>query len=161
MMKSLKFALPALAIAGLMGGASAYAEDKAPAMKPEAVAKYRHNQMEAIGKHTKLMYMITAGDVTYSKHAVAHAEALHGMVKTIPDMFPKGTGPDKVKSDSKAEIWTQWDNFVKLSKESEAATGKLVEASKSGEMAQIQAAFKDVRKSCGNCHDLYQEEDDH
>jgi cytochrome c556 len=67
--------------------------------------------------------------------------------------FPEGTGPDKVKSDSKAEVWSKRADFEKAVTDYTAATEKLVEAARTGDLAQIQPAFGAVGKTCGGCHD--------
>ena len=146
----------------------AEASSTAPAMTApaatapaEAYTAYRHNQMEAIGKHMKLLYMISEGKAPFVGHATAHAEAMHALVETIPELFPAGTGPDKVKSDSLPEIWQQWGKFVELSKENAVETGKLVEAAKTGDVAKLKTQFQATRKSCGSCHDMFRVDDEH
>ena len=128
---------------------------------PDVYRDYRHNEMEAMGKHMKLLYMITSGKAPFPAHAVSHAEALHALTTHIPDMFPAGTGPDKVKSDSKAEIWKDWGRFLDLSKAAEAETAKLVEVAKAGDAAKLGEQFQATRKACGNCHDVFKVEDEH
>lgn len=137
---------------------------KAPATTtadPANVVKYRHNQMEALGKHMKLLYMIVGGEVPYTGQAAAHADAMHTLVATIPELFPAGTGPDKVKTDSLPAVWSQWDKFLQSATEAEQATAKLAEVAKGGDMAKLKAQFDVTRKACGSCHELFKEDDEH
>ena len=78
----------------------------------------------------------------------------------MADWFPEGTGPDSgIKTDALPAIWESKDDF--LAKESafqEAAT-KLVAATETGDIAAIEAAFKETGGTCKACHDKYRLDD--
>lgn len=141
----------------------AAAEGQPPALKagadPKAIAKYRHNQMEIVGKHNKALRQLVNGEVDVPGELVLHAESLAALSKDIPRLFPAGTGPDKVKSDSKAAIWKDWDKFVAESNKAAQETAKLAELAKAGDMKAIGEQLNAVGKSCGSCHDLFRVED--
>jgi len=140
------------------------AQGTAPTLKagadPKAIAKYRHNQMEIVGKHNKALRQLVNGEVDVPGELLLHAEALAALSKDIPRLFPAGTGPDqKVKSDSKAAIWKDWDKFVAESNKAAQETTKLVEVVKAGDMKAIGEQLNVVGKSCGSWHDLFRVED--
>ena len=129
---------------------------------PELVVKYRHKVMEAAGSHMGALAMIIKGESTRAADVQMHATALADIAKVVPELFPEGTGPQAgVQTESKAEIWTmktEWDAAVKAFQDE---TNRLVEVSKGGDMAAIQAQFGQVGGSCGDCHDLFRVDDDH
>lgn len=65
--------------------------------------------------------------------------------------------PGSEKGDTKAapEIWTNLGDFQKLDNDSHAAALKLEASAKGGDMKQVAAAFGDLGKTCGACHNKY------
>ena len=128
---------------------------------PEATVKYRHKLMEAAGSHMSALSMIVKGESPRESDVAMHANALADIAKVVPHVFPAGTGPDVVPSDSKAEIWTktsEWQAAVKVFQDESA---KLAELAKAGDMAAVKGQFGKVGGSCGDCHDLFRVDDDH
>lgn len=147
----------ALALTTLVATAS----DAPPALNGSAenIVKYRHTHMELMGRHSKTMRMILKGEVPFKEDLAGHAAALNALSQNIPAMFPAGTGPDKLKSESKPAIWAQWAKFVEASNTMKTASGKLMEATKGTDMAAINAAMTETGKACGGCHDTFKVED--
>ena len=86
----------------------------------------------------------TAGDLVFRAMAIA------SLADRVPSLFPKGS--DKGKTRAKAEIWQKWADFEKAVKAFQDATGKLVEAADSGDMAAVGAAMGNLGQACGGCH---------
>ena len=65
--------------------------------------------------------------------------------------------PGSDKGDTKAapEIWTNLGDFQKLDNDSHAAALRLEAAAKGGDMKAAAAAFGDLGKTCGACHNKY------
>lgn len=124
------------------------------------VVTYRHNVMEAMGKHMRLSSMIVKGEVDRKGDLVGHAEAMHNLSKGFTDLFPADTAPSKVKTDSKPEIWKKWDDFKALNDKFIGETEKLVEVAKGGDMVAYKAQFEAVGQVCGDCHDGFRVEDE-
>jgi cytochrome c556 len=144
-----------LLISSLFIAALAGAAEPAPA----GIVAYREAGMKAIASHFKSISMILKGEVNRPQDITAHAAAIAAMSHDLPSQFPAGTGPDKVKTEAKAELWTQWAEFEKQSKAFEAETAKLVQVAVTGDSAAIQAQFGKVGQSCGSCHDLFRIKD--
>jgi cytochrome c556 len=93
--------------------------------------------------------------------ATAGATDLIETMQKIPDVFPPGTeGPNpEGKYAPKAEVWSDWKDFLA---HRDAAAGKaeaLLVAVKTGDKANIQTAFADLGKNgCGTCHAKFREE---
>jgi len=126
---------------------------------PQNLVKYRGQVMGAMGKHMKMSSMIIKGEVDRTKDAAYHAESLDKTAKILMALFPEGTGPDAVKTDAKAEVWSDSEGFKAAVKAYSDATAQYVEVASSGDMAAIKSAFGQVGKSCGGCHDSYKVDD--
>jgi cytochrome c556 len=78
--------------------------------------------------------------------------------ESIVSRFPKGTGigdAGVAKSRALQDIWTKPDAF-KASADAMTTTLKNVEAAlATGDKAKVEAAFAQVGKSCGGCHNTF------
>lgn len=84
------------------------------------------------------------------------AKEIMGTAEMIPDLFPKGSTKGKTKA--KAEIWDNWDDFTKKSKNLSKAAGELADAAKAKDDAAVTAKIKAVSGACGDCHKPYRAE---
>lgn len=73
--------------------------------------------------------------------------------KAFVGMFPAGSNVGDTKA--LPTIWSDMAGFQAASKATETAAGALAEAGKSGDLTRVAAAFGEVGKSCGTCHDKY------
>lgn len=149
-----------LALVALAAATPAFSGDKPkgpPA--PKTIATYRHTVMEGMSKHSGAIRMIVSGEVDRKQDLVAHAEALAAFGPTLVALFPVGTGPDKLKTDAKAEIWTKWADFETAAKSFETESAKLVEVAKTGDFDAFKVQYGAVGKTCGGCHDSFLTED--
>ena len=132
---------------GVLAGAVAYAADEA-----KDVVKYRKSVMKAQSAHLKAIKAIVRGKVGFTGQLGNHAMALDLTGKGLTDLFPAGTGPDKIKSRAKADIWQDWKKFEATAKKLQAETAKLVKIANGGDKKAVAAQFKAVGKACGGCH---------
>lgn len=129
------------------------------ALNAAAVVKYRHNQMEMMGKYNKAIRAILQGEVAYNDQLLGHAQGLETLTKSIPALYPPGTGPDKVKSDSKKNIWTEPEKFKAASDKMNVEMAAFVTAVKGGDAKAIQTQYSAMTKACGACHDSFRVEE--
>ena len=148
MKKSIRIMAASAVVAG--GLALAMVGATLAADEPANVIKYRQAVMGSNGTHITAIFAVLKGEVSFSDHIAAHAAAMHGMSKLIPDMFPPGSGEGETRA--KPEIWQDWAKFEAASKALQTTTAKLVEAAESGDMAAIGAAAGAVGDACGGCH---------
>ncbi len=138
----------AMAVAfGVLAGAVAYAADD-----PKQVVKYRKSVMKAQSAHLKAIKAIVRGKVGFTGLLGNHAMALDLTGKGLTDLFPPGTGPDKIKSKATPEVWRDWKKFEASAKNLQLETAKLVKIANGGDMKAAAAQFKAVGKACGGCH---------
>lgn len=132
---------------GVLAGAVAYA-----AAEPAYVVSFRKTVMKAQSAHLRAIKAIVRGKVDLTGQLANHAKALDLTGKGLTDLFPAGTGPDKIKSRAKADIWQDWKKFEASAKKLQGETAKLVKVANGGDKEAIAAQFKAVGKACGGCH---------
>ncbi len=123
---------------------SAQAQDDA------AYLKLRQSVMKATGGHMGSIGAILKNKLPYTTSIVAHAQSLQMTSTVIADAFKKEI--TEGKTDSKPDIWQDWDKFVDAAKKMGEESGKLADIAQSGDMAAIGAQAKALGKSCGGCH---------
>ncbi len=151
-----------LVISAVCFTTTAWSADPAPSPDaPEKVVAYREKAMKAAANHLGLASMIAKGEIHRPSDMTLHAEALHDLGASFAALFPEGTGPDKVKSESKPDIWTQHDKFLAAAAAFETETQKLVDVAKTGDVAAYKAQTDKVGQACGSCHEPFRVEDEH
>ncbi len=144
-----KFLAGALAlglVAGLAGGTAYVAHAQADAIK--ARKDNRQEVRQAMGAVKKVIDdKGNAADVTPIALRIVELE------KQFVTLFPAGSDSGDTKA--AAAIWSDRAGFEAASKAMETAGGALAEASRSGDLTKVAAAFGEVGKTCGACHDKY------
>ncbi|MCH7710307.1 MAG: cytochrome c [Proteobacteria bacterium] len=135
---------------GVLAGAVAYAAEDA-----KDVVKYRRAVMSAQFGHFKAIKAIVRGKVGFTGQLANQAMALELTGRGLTDLFPAGTGADKMKTRAKPEIWQDWKKFEASAKKLNAETAKLVKIANGGDKKAAAAQFKAVGKACGGCHKLF------
>ncbi|WP_162176697.1 c-type cytochrome [Hyphomonas beringensis] len=78
----------------------------------------------------------------------------------IGSWFPEGTGPASgFKTETKAAVWENPEEFEQVLSEFEAAVSGLAEANANNDAQAIAAQFQIVGGGCKSCHDKFREED--
>lgn len=144
-----KFLVGALAlglVAGLSGGTAYVAHAQSDVIK--ARKDNRQQLRQAAGAVKKIVDdKGNAADVTPIALRMVELE------QQFATLFPAGSDSGDTKA--AAAIWTDMAGFQAASKTTETAAGTLAEAGKSGDLTKVAAAFGDLGKSCGACHDKY------
>lgn len=84
------------------------------------------------------------------------AKGLARWARTIPSMFPAGTGAEAgIPTKAKPEIWSDRAGFEARAAEYAAAADKLAELAQANDKPGFAAQWLVVRQSCSNCHDPY------
>ena len=126
---------------------------------PEAIVKYRQTTMKSMGAHMSAMSQVVKHQISSRADLVAHAEAIHGVSKSLADFFPAGTGPDKLKTEAKPAIWEQMPEFRKDAEALEHESAKLAELAKKGDAKAFDDQFKVVGGTCNDCHESFRVHD--
>jgi cytochrome c556 len=119
------------------------------------VVAYRELVMSSMSKHMKMAGMIAKGEVARPGDLVAHAKALHAAAAGMVELFPEGTGPDKVKTEATAAVWADPAKFAAAVAAYEAETAALVTLAEAGDVAGAGAQLQKVGATCGGCHETF------
>ena len=115
----------------------------------------RMNLMTDISANMKALGQMIAGQTSYDGAlAQRSAAALRQAAEEMPARFEQNaTDP---KSESRPEIWTDWDGFVSAARAMELAAMRLEEQAEfAGSGADLNQAFKDISETCTSCHKTY------
>ncbi len=145
MRKTLVLAVAGALAAGAMVGGATIAMAQA-----DVVKERQENRKQAGAAMRAVKAIIDAKGPTAG--AVEQAAKLKTLEAAFIKMFPPGSDKD---SKALPVVWTDWAGFQAASKASDAAYDKLAAAAGSGDQAALAAAFADVGKTCGACHDKY------
>lgn len=155
MRSSLKLlALGILLMVGVAHSPDALAVDKEQVLKDrQALMKEQASDLGSVKG-----YLEDKADLA---KATAGATNLIQTMTKMPDVFPPGTdgpGPDG-KYAPKAEVWSDWKDFLAHRDTAASKAEALLVAVKGGDKANIQTAFADLGKNgCGACHGKFREE---
>lgn len=146
MRKTLVVALVGALAAGAMVGGATIAMAQG-----DVIAQRKENRKQAGAAMRAVKAIVDAKGPTAG--AVEQAAKLKTLELAFVKMFPAGSD----KGDTKAlpVIWTDWAGFQAASKASDMAYDKLAVAAGSGNAEQLAAAFAEVGKTCGACHDKF------
>ena len=131
----------------------------APLQKEQALAlmEQRHEDYERIGKAMRAAKKgLDANDPAAVRAAAA---TINELAPRAESWFPAGTGPDIGKTDAKAEIWQQPQQFAAGMKDFRAAATAFNQAASGGDLEAMRAAHANLGKTCKSCHDRFREED--
>jgi len=127
--------------------------------KPADSVKYRQSVMKAMGAHMTALSMIAKGQVADRGQFTAHAEAIHALSGEIPNLFPAGSGPDKVKTSAKSDVWQRAADFKAAAAKLESESAKLVAAAKHNDAAARNTQFAATGEQCNGCHKVFRVRD--
>ncbi len=130
------------------------------ALDAAAVEKARSDYFHSLGKPAKGMRdELSKGtpDVAVLK---AYAADIAKIAPNLPTQFPAGSGPESgVKTEAKANIWTDGAGFKKDADALASAATALNTAAQGGNIDAIKAAYGNLGQTCKGCHESYRKED--
>lgn len=129
------------------------AKDKAAAFMRE-----RHEKYEAIGDAMKVVSRELKSDNPDLAAVRQRATQIEAFAQQVPSLFPPGTGPEAGKTEAKADIWRNPDDFLAKSRDFAAAAKAFRTAAQGSDLAAMRAAHGELGKTCKACHDLYRAE---
>ena len=117
----------------------------------DPTVKARMELMDTIAANTKALGEMAGGKTAFDAAAAGTAKAaIAAAAAQIPAKFePQATDPVSV---AKADIWTNWDDFVKKSQVLLAAADALDASTVEG----VQAGMAGLGGACKGCHSTYQ-----
>lgn len=125
---------------------------------PEDAYEYREAVMTSLRGHIGAASKVVRGLVDDNGFLVKHAQGLANGAAELSHIFPEGSNVED--SEALPAIWEKPEAFAAAIEQSRTATAAFVEVAASGDKAAIGAAFREVGKSCGGCHDNFRVDDD-
>jgi cytochrome c556 len=133
-----------------LGAGSASAQ--ATFAKPEDAIKYRQSALTVMANHFGRLAPVVREQAPFDAAAVQKETALLVQLAALPwDGFAPGTEGGKARDD----VWKDTPKFQQAAANLQTAMGKLNDAAKTGELAQVKAAYGAVGQSCKACHDSF------
>lgn len=129
------------------------------AADPKVIMEERHENFEEMGEAFKTIRDELRGGDMDKIHAAAGVINEHA--QNLDTWFPPGTGPETgIKTEAKAEIWQQREEFSKAAQNLVAESGKFLELAATKDAAKIGAGVRGLGGACKNCHDTYRVDED-
>jgi cytochrome c556 len=161
-MQKLIVVVCALLIVAVGASAAVSAEDLVAAVKER-----RDMMKNTVAPAAKLGGKMVKGTEPFDAAKAAKAmNEISGVPDQYVTLFPKGTEhggvadsqiPDEDdRSEAKAEIWEDFDDFKAIATKLKDASAKAASAAEQGK-GTFTAAFNDMTKVCKQCHEKYRE----
>jgi cytochrome c556 len=161
-MQKLIVVVCALLIVAIGASAAVSAEDLVAAVKER-----RDLMKNTVAPAAKLGGKMVKGTEPFDAAKAAKAmNEISGVPDKYVTLFPKGTEhggvadsqiPDEDdRSEAKAEIWEDFDDFKAIATKLKDASAKAASAAEQGK-GTFTAAFNDMTKVCKQCHEKYRE----
>lgn len=148
-LKSLATAV--LALSAALVGVSASA-DTLKFGKSEDAVKYRQSSLFVMSQHFGSLGAMANGRAEFNADLAKQNGAVLETIAALPwQAFGAGTEGGKTKS----EAWSQKVKFDEHANKFVAEAGKLAAAAKTGDLAQLKAAFGPAAQTCKACHDAF------
>jgi cytochrome c556 len=129
------------------------------AVNAKTVIETRQTNLKSMGKAMKAMNEGLKADAPDMAAIAANAATIRGFAPKITTWFPKGTGPEAgVKTEAKAEIWTDPAGFAAAASRLEPEITKLETLARAGDVAGARAQFRMVGGACKGCHDKFKQD---
>ncbi len=122
----------------------------------------RHEGFEAMGDAMKGLSGQLRSGTPVPAEMQKHSAVIARQASMIPTWFPKGSGPESgVKTDAKAEIWTDTVTFLSLAANLGTESKKLVAAANAPDFdaTAFTAQLRATGGACKACHDKFRVDD--
>ena len=125
--------------------------------KPEDAIKYRKASFTVMAAHFGRIGAMANGRVPFDAKVAADNAAI---VETMSKLPWAAFGPGTDKGDTRAlpDIWKEQDAFKAGADKMQAEIGKLLAATKTGNLDSVKAAFGAAGQTCKACHDDFRKD---
>lgn len=120
--------------------------------KTEDAIKYRQNSLFLISQHFGSLGAMANGRAEFNADVAKQNAAV---LETLAGLPWQGFGAGTEGGKSKPEVWKEKAKFDDHAKQFVTEAGKLAAAAKTGDLAQLKAAFGPAAQTCKACHDAF------
>lgn len=123
---------------------------------PPPVAE-RQESMKARAAAARPLAQMVRGDVPWNAEiAQQQAARINAEAKRTPELFPEGTGPDRVpQTNALPAVWQNKAEFEAQARALDEATARLVQLAQANDEAGFRTQFQAVGRACGSCHEKF------
>jgi cytochrome c556 len=126
------------------------------AQPPVEIIKGRQQGLKSLGAAFKVVRDELKSDNPDGARIRKAAADVSEAAGAIKDWFPAGTGPDSgIKTDAKAEIWTEAAGFATAEQAFVREAGKFVRVTSGPDAAAWKEGAASLGQACKGCHDSY------
>lgn len=125
--------------------------------KPEDAIKYRKASFTVMAAHFSRIGAMASGKAPFDAKVAADNAAIVESLGKLP-WAAFGAGTDKGDTRALPAIWTEQADFKAGADKMQAEIGKLVAATKTGNLDNVKAAFGAAGQTCKACHDDYRKD---
>lgn len=119
-------------------------------------SQYRHDVMEHFNYSMKKLVPILLKGQGDRAHLPAIASIMASTASISKSAFEKDTRGMEGHTDTKDDVWENWNDFSKRMDALEKDTAAFAEVTaRTTDADEILAAFKNVGRNCKGCHDEY------
>jgi cytochrome c556 len=122
--------------------------------KPEDAVKYRKASFTVMAAHFGRLGAMATGKAPFDAKAAAENADLVLTLSKLP-WAAFGAGTDTGETKAKPEIWKEPAKFKAAADKMQAEVVKLAAAAKTGNEANLKAAFGPAAETCKGCHDEF------
>lgn len=133
-------------LTGLLLATTAQADDSAELI-------YRQKLMQLIGANNGAINHIVKNDLPHRDQIATYARAIEAAGGLIEAAFKKQIVEGR--TDSKPEVWQQWDEYVAAAAKMSQAGAALAAAAESGDGAALRSSMRSLGSTCGGCHKIF------
>jgi len=123
------------------------------------VVKERQDLMDSQKDAMKVIGDMAKGKKPFDAAAATKAaNDIHTTSQKIHDLFPKGSGGEKNKSDALPAVWEKWDRFTANTDDRGTAADALAKALGDSASEAWKPAFQKVGEACKSCYEDFRAE---
>lgn len=120
-------------------------------MGATGVVKQRMDMMVSMGKAMKSLNAMMRGKTDLDPYSFTRtARQVKDHSARMVKLFPKGSM--QAPTESRPEIWSDWERFKSLATSLGVEADKLAKAGTTGDRKAMAAQFRRVGKVCSSCH---------
>jgi cytochrome c556 len=154
----------AVLVAGALGLGTVALGQNTTAAPPKEVIFARKILMDAISRNMDELEAIAGSPKIDLAHGKDHADVTSVMLMAFPHLFPPNTNEWKPGGDrdpgvdtfAAPEVWTNYADFLKRSKDASELAYK---ASRAETDAAFKQSVEQLRVGCDSCHAIYMKKD--
>lgn len=125
--------------------------------KPADAVEYRQSAFTVMGTHFARIGAMANNKVPFDAKAVQANADIVATMSTLP-FTAFGAGTNVADTEAKPVVWTEQPRFKEAAEKMQGEVSKLQAAARTGDEAQIKAAFGAAAKTCKACHDHFRNE---